>query len=163
MCWKEMLTVSQDDSRAVKLGLFIRCSPHLCLCQGCWGVELGDVAGVAKGLVKLLTVQWAHVHVRFSVGGEVLVYRVSVEKLPTLFSDALVETPRRGIRESGSLGGGNSEGSCSSSFSSYPLPVVEAVWLSFGMGVSLLPLLLTNLSLNSVLSIDVWLLRARVH
>ena len=147
----------------MKLVLLIQCSPRLCPCQGCWGVKLGDIAVVEKGLVELLTVQWAHVHVRFSVGGEVLVYRVSVEKLPTLFSDALVEAPRGGISGSGILGDGNSGGSCSSSFSSYPLPVVEAVWLSFGMGVSLLPLLLTNLSLNSVLSIDVWLLRARVH
>ena len=75
-----------------------------------------------------------------------------------------MEAPRGGISGSGSLGDGNSGGSCSSSsFPSSPLPVVEAVRLSSGMGVSLLPLLLTNLSLNSFFSIVVWLLRARVY
>ena len=41
---------------------------------------LGDVAGVAKRTVELLAVQWTHVHVRLSVGGEVLVYGASVKK-----------------------------------------------------------------------------------
>ena len=44
-----------------------------------------------------------------------------------------------------------------------PLSIAGAVQLSSGMGVSLLPLLLMNLSLNRFLGIVVWLLRALVH
>ena len=54
--------------------------------------------GVAKRMVELLVVQWTHVHVHLSVGGEILVYRALDKKrwLPRFFLCCWSgSTPRR--------------------------------------------------------------------